>query len=430
MPIIGLTNQVAALPRIGILRKGAPKPERGPGRDLKHFRFQTEDQDAAEKFAHFYGTEPKLIRFFLPERTAEENFECWREEWVRSSLKHRCDGQTCVQSLTSSGDYTDEPLPCPYLELPDRKKGCKQVGRLQVVIPELKRLAYVVVLTTSIHDILELYANLRALEATRGDLRGIPLHLYRVPRKISVPDDNGKRSRVEKWLLHIEAQPRWVELQLAAAEEAALPKANIQQFALPPAPIADDGDEGDEREEGDEEIGEPVSTLQPISTATNGNSQSSSPTVSDQEKKIDQLLLGHCKKIKGEKNAQAFFNAKFSRMSAKEKKQEAVLLNLITLEQLAMDVQTSAPPDEFIEGEFTEEPSVPPPGRVSSAHLKILTDKLELVKASGVTEAEIRAELEITEEWSELPQEIAIDVIAKLSGMLGNLAKEKKGGKK
>ena len=47
MPIIGLTDRPASFPQIGILRKGAPKPERGPGRDLKHFRFDTDDTDAA-----------------------------------------------------------------------------------------------------------------------------------------------------------------------------------------------------------------------------------------------------------------------------------------------------------------------------------------------------------------------------------------------
>ena len=66
MPIIGLTDRPASFPQIGILRKGAPKPERGPGRDLKHFRFDTDDTDAAGRFRTVYGNEPTSIHVFLP----------------------------------------------------------------------------------------------------------------------------------------------------------------------------------------------------------------------------------------------------------------------------------------------------------------------------------------------------------------------------
>jgi len=56
MPIIGLTDRPASFPQIGILRKGAPSEKKvnqqgkeysSFGRDLKHFRFDTDDADAA-----------------------------------------------------------------------------------------------------------------------------------------------------------------------------------------------------------------------------------------------------------------------------------------------------------------------------------------------------------------------------------------------
>lgn len=225
MPIVGLTDRGPSLPPIGTLRKGAPKPQSGPGQDLKHFRFDTEDAEAAARFKEIYGAEPCAIRVFLPFSTTDENFEAWREEWTASSLKHRCDGQMMVRWLQPNGTYSDIPKPCPG--------GCKQVGRLKVIIPELKRWAFVTALTTSIHDIMQLHANLLALESARGDLRGIPLILKRAPRKISTPRGNGERKRAEKWLLTIEAQPQWVELQLAAQEREAL--AEGQRLALPPA---------------------------------------------------------------------------------------------------------------------------------------------------------------------------------------------------
>lgn len=215
MPIVGLTDRNAGFPQIGVLRKGAPKAERGPGRDLEHFRFDADDEDASMAFKAIYGDEPRAVRVYVPYATTDENFEAWREDWVASSLRHRCDGQTCVRWLTGNGSYSTEPMPCPG--------GCKQVGRLKVIIPELRRMAFVTVLTTSIHDIMEIHANLAALESARGDLRGIPLILRRVPREISTPNGDGKRVRRQKWLINIEAQPDWVELQLAAAAEAARP---------------------------------------------------------------------------------------------------------------------------------------------------------------------------------------------------------------
>jgi hypothetical protein len=224
MAIKGLTDKGPSLPQIAVLRKGAPKPASGPGKDLKYFRFDTEDAEADKRFKEAYGAEPVAIRVFLPFATTDENFEAWREAWTASSLQHRCDGENCVRWLQPNGTYSDAPKPCPG--------GCKQVGRLKVIIPELKRWAFVTTLTTSIHDIIELHANLMALEGARGDLRGIPLILKRAPRKISTPRNNGERQRAEKWLLTIEAQPQWVELQLANQERAALNQAE-QPLALP-----------------------------------------------------------------------------------------------------------------------------------------------------------------------------------------------------
>lgn len=237
MPIKGLTDRGAMFPQIGVLRKGAPKAENGnkPGADLQYLRFDADDQDAAAAFEAVYGKEPKSVRVFLPFQTTSENFEAWREEWSASSLKHRCDGEKCVRWLTPQGTYSPEPKPCPG--------GCKQVGRLRVIVPELKRMAYVTVLTTSIHDILEINSNLLALEAARGDLRGIPLLVKRVPREISTPGADGKRVRREKWLLSVEAQPQWVELQLNAAAQAAMGGA-AATLALPEWTGDDEDDDG------------------------------------------------------------------------------------------------------------------------------------------------------------------------------------------
>ena len=241
MGILGLTDRAHSFPRVGLLRKGAPKPnERQPGADLKdHFRFETEDADAAQRFAAAYGDKPNGIRVMFYYATAAENFDAWQEHHSAGALKHRCDGRTCVLNLLPNGTYSHEPIPCPSIELKrqnpaiDKKHLCRPVGRLKVIIPELQRMAYVLVPTTSINDILELQANLEAAQALRGDLRGIPFILSRRPRKVSTPGDNGQRARREKWLLSVEPEPQWVALQLTSMRQAALPGGD--RLALPAA---------------------------------------------------------------------------------------------------------------------------------------------------------------------------------------------------
>lgn len=228
MAIKGLTDKAASFPQLGIIRKGAKKPDANrPGQDLHYFRFVTDDLIASKGFHDVFGAEPEEVNILLPFATVEENFQAWKEDWVKSSLKHRCDGETCVLHL-QNGRYSQEPIPCPG--------GCKQVGRLKVVIPAFQRLAYVTVLTTSIWDIINIHENLSALEAIRGDLRGIPLILRRKFREISTPSGkDGQRARRAKSLITIEANPEWVKLELVAQQQKALP--TIQPLQLEAAPI-------------------------------------------------------------------------------------------------------------------------------------------------------------------------------------------------
>ena len=264
MPIIGLTDRGAQFPQIGTLRKGAAKPsDRQPGRDLDHFRFEGLDPDVQAEFAAVYGPEPRQVNVYLPFATVDENFVTWKEHWVKGGLKRRCDGQTCVMTQKPDGKYDHAPHECWCARQPEstpRESLCKPTGRLKVIIPELRRFAYVVALTGSIHDIIELHANLEAIEVSAGSLRGIPLVLRRVERSISMPDDrSGQRVRRNKWLLHIEAAPRWVDLKMAALEHAALSQVSAGR-ALPaptlpalPAPVLADVQTGEVIEYGDDD---------------------------------------------------------------------------------------------------------------------------------------------------------------------------------
>lgn len=218
MGIKGLTDRQAAFPKLGVLRKGAPKPEQGNKlTDLDCFRFDSQDKKALQVFAQAYGETPREINVYLPYQTVEQNFLTSKEEWSAGGLKHRCDGEICEIWQTPDGKYSREPRPCPG--------NCKEVGRLSVIIPELRRFAFVVAETHSIHDIITLQENLIAAEMLRGDLRGIPFKLCRRPRMVSTPGtaNNPKRSRREKWLLSIEPTPEYTTRKLLAMQQEAMP---------------------------------------------------------------------------------------------------------------------------------------------------------------------------------------------------------------
>ncbi len=229
MPIKSLQlNQTAQFPIIGKLRKGSPKVENNGksqmGKDLDHFRFDSDDQPAALAFAKAYGEQPKQMRVLLPFATPEQNFQAWMEEYSAGGLQRRCDGETQNFSRDKAGKQAP-PKPCE--KLCGGSCACKQVGRLYVIIPELARLAYVVVETHSIYDIIQLTQNLQAAHAVRGSLNGVPFLLSRRPREISTPGDGGKRVRRVKNLLFLEPDPEWVQRKLLALRNEA--------FALLPA---------------------------------------------------------------------------------------------------------------------------------------------------------------------------------------------------
>lgn len=255
MPIKGLTDQATlSFPKIGDIRKGAPKGKNRPGEDLDYFRveFREGEDEAGTRFKAIYGDRPREINILLPFPDVERNWETWQEAYTAGALQHRCDGETCVLWRDQNGEIRHDPIPCPG--------GCTPVGRLKVIIPELRRLAYLVVHTTSKWDIIEITRNLQALRQLTGDgISGIPLVLKRRPRKVSVPTESGKRIRKAMWLLSIEADPRWVEQQIKAMKAAAMP-------ALPsdepeePAPLPEVEIEG--------EFADDIGTSQ---VASNGN---------------------------------------------------------------------------------------------------------------------------------------------------------------
>ena len=240
MPIKRYQDTAPSFPELGQLRKGAPKESNRPGKNLTYFRFTSSDPEAVDVFTSAYGDEPRLINCFLPFAYTDENWDEWQEEYVAGGLVHRCDGDMMVLWQKEDGSYSTDPRPCPFMhgeKAPTKAHpGCKPVGRLKIIIPELRRLAYVTALTTSEHDVRNLGKQLRALEAMYGSLRRIPLQLRRSKKKISTPGSDGTRVRRDEWLLSIEAAPSWVDWQLATQQGSV-----VHELPAPATPALPDG---------------------------------------------------------------------------------------------------------------------------------------------------------------------------------------------
>jgi len=262
MPIKGMTDQLAAFPQIGTIRKGAakdPKKNR-PGADLTYFRvtFDEQEAEAANKFEETFGSEPREIQISLPFDDISRCWDAWRECYSVGALIHRCDGEYVDYAISrktgemlvlngrllvdTNGYKAGQCVPCtgkPVYHYKNKRTGedvpvyCRPTGRLRVIIPALMRLAYLVVKTTSVHDVIGISEQLAAIQQLNdGQLRGIPLVLRRRPRLISTPSPDGKRVRREKWLISIEADPGWVRRKLEAMHRASLPALGPPVLAL------------------------------------------------------------------------------------------------------------------------------------------------------------------------------------------------------
>jgi len=282
MPIVGLTDKIAPqLPVIGKLRKGGERGPRRPGADLTYFRFTSDRPEVVAAFRERIGSKPQILRVYLPYADLESNFSTWKEEWVAGGLVHRCDGKNMVLWRTADGQYAEAPLG----QGPQCPGGCSPVGRLSLVIPELWQTGYVGLVTLethSINDILLISRSLQAvLDARAGNplgLRGIVFTLRRQPRMISTPSGNGQRVRREKWLVCIEPDPQWVQLQIEAARAAAyaIDAGPVEPAAIP-APMPGTYADADDEEVEIAEIEEPEEPVEAPTEQAQQNGRSLRP---------------------------------------------------------------------------------------------------------------------------------------------------------
>lgn len=270
MPISGITHRhltsQSVFAQIGIIRKGGPKRKKGEqeifGEDLDHFRIELAEGEgkAEEELRTYYSYGPpsgerkketygpRDFLFIVPFNEVDRVWEAWREAYVAGAMLHRCDGDNIIRevdhrtgkAIVNNGLSVDtgQPVKCPCA---NDKKGatpalsyqkqsgkievvfCKPVGRLRLMLtPPLKRLAYFVLMTGSVNDIIAIDSALRGAAEMFKGIAGIPFLAKRVARDISTPTADGKRARRRKWMIEVEVDPVWMEAKFNAMGAAAL----------------------------------------------------------------------------------------------------------------------------------------------------------------------------------------------------------------
>lgn len=233
MPIEGLTQNTqpvtiaAGLPELGRLYKGAPKTGSRPGADLDYFRVRFNDQfkHLQPKWETMYGAQPyKFEGVYLLGRDADEAFSTWYENWSKTALLSRCDGKTQVRHF-ANGRYSDTPRPC---QCSAEKRVCKQIGRLAIVIRPFDVFGYFMLVTHSVHDIVEIHRTLAGTLELQNRLIGIPFVLGRHDKPVSMPKEDGSRITVEKSLIYLHPDPAYTERGMTLLESGGAPQLPAQ----------------------------------------------------------------------------------------------------------------------------------------------------------------------------------------------------------
>ena len=249
MAIIGLTDRSPSFKELGRLRLGIPKSEAATGgpKEIGWFRadFRPDAQDAYALFVAEYGQQPTSIHFRLPfaeiARCWDAFYECYNKfgmlgmsdgkRWLY--LRHNKTGELLVKDGVPThldGTQVDQETGEVYLPFEPKvpvysytsKKGeevqvfARPTGRLRILIPELKRAAYVQIITNSLYNCIHLSEQLAGIaeiaKSAGMNITQVPMTITRRKELISV-GFNGHKQMQEHYLLNIEIDPRWMEAQ-------------------------------------------------------------------------------------------------------------------------------------------------------------------------------------------------------------------------
>lgn len=226
------------LPRIGVIRKGGAKPERGPGRDLDYFRLTRADAAVEQAWLDTFGPQPKTISGILPYADPQLNLEIWDELWQGKRLLWRGDGDRLHIQLNGNSYVRYAPgegpaQPAAAGQMVEKLKVAR-ISRLRLLLPQLRIAGIFEIDSSSAIDADELWSNLMWIRSTVPTLQGAPVTVFRAARQFNVPQDDGKIMVVTKHMLHMMLDGRYLDALLPAQGSAPM-LAPVQSAAALPA---------------------------------------------------------------------------------------------------------------------------------------------------------------------------------------------------
>ena len=233
------------LPRIGVIRKGAEKGERGPGRDLDHFRLDRAEQSVADAWRAVLGDEPRSISGILPYADPAECLSIWDELWQGKRLMWRGDGERLHVQLQGNTYVRYAPGAGPQQpQAAGEDVGnlkVARISRLRLLLPQLRIAGIFEIASSSRIDADELWANLMWIRQTVQTLQGAPVTVFRAARQFNVARPDGKTMPVTKHMLHLTLDGRYID-SLLPVGGGLLPAPPVVPTL--PSGLADDAEDG------------------------------------------------------------------------------------------------------------------------------------------------------------------------------------------
>lgn len=241
--LTGLATRGEQFPIIGSIHLGEPKSAHRPGAPLDYFRFTFDasvQDTAARRFLEIWPDgKPRAVRvlFHAPDlgtlwsRTNDvfdgsgrrlHSCECDSEGVTR--VLREID-YTSGEVLVSGGkDKDGNAVYCDGTKVHYTYTGedgkvvqvrCDTAyGRLKLWLPDLGVAGLCQLNTTTLHSILSIDEQLRAIETLQKDLglsmQGVECTMSRVLREIRLTKKDGKRIKVKRWIVQILPTGRWM----------------------------------------------------------------------------------------------------------------------------------------------------------------------------------------------------------------------------
>lgn len=281
-PIAGLTDTPKSFIKLGQIRKGAPKGQNAPGKDLDYFRVTflkgSKAEELAAEFQQLYGSKPTAINARFadadPASVWDANYECYKQGGLiaKAGSRMREDkielfwiffrdpktSETIISDGRARNAEGAELLAKPIdLNTPiynnDKNEPfyLEPVGRLKVVIPELAHIAvgYFEFRPESPKDIRNISSELSSFDGIAKQygktITGIPFRLERREEDVT-KRINGKLVAGKSSVVHLNVSGEWGHRALEVLEHLALPEIVEGEEVVPPQLTSGAGEDAPE----------------------------------------------------------------------------------------------------------------------------------------------------------------------------------------